>query len=157
APCPECKRILKVPMPVKQEPTDWRKAQARGPSLAKREEEVPEGTWGTQVSRGIVSRESLLEADALPAEREPVTVGRWVRRGVLVAGVLLVAVGGFLFIRSFLTKGQKKDAFDKAMAYVEETKKDGKKEKPKLDGVLAAEVHRAAAEYYLQENDLDNA
>src|SRR5262249_5719676 len=29
-PCPECKRIVKVPVPVKAEPRDWRKVAPRG-------------------------------------------------------------------------------------------------------------------------------
>src|SRR5262245_3993544 len=39
APCPHCRRIVKVPMPVKQEQKDWRAAETRLPSGARREEQ----------------------------------------------------------------------------------------------------------------------
>src|SRR6267378_7320569 len=35
APCPECKRIIKVPELQKEEPKDWRQPAKKGPSLAK--------------------------------------------------------------------------------------------------------------------------
>src|SRR5205823_14065939 len=35
APCPSCRRIVKVPLPVKQEKKDWRDLTRTGPSAAK--------------------------------------------------------------------------------------------------------------------------
>src|SRR5262249_42659782 len=33
APCPSCRRIVKVPLPKKEEPKDWRKVDPRAPIL----------------------------------------------------------------------------------------------------------------------------
>src|SRR5262245_15474916 len=39
-PCPECRRIVKVPLPEKKEPLDWRKVTARGPAAGLRRDEA---------------------------------------------------------------------------------------------------------------------
>ena len=94
-PCPECKRIVKVPELKKIEKADWRKTNAQGlPSGARRPDAaVPEGAWGT-ASAGTVSREALEEADVLPDRYQvPLTVHEKVARGIMI----FVAVA-FVFI-----------------------------------------------------------
>ena len=44
-PCPECRRIVKVPLREKKDPKDWRKVRTGVPSGAKVDEPAPEGTW----------------------------------------------------------------------------------------------------------------
>ena len=54
--CPECRRIVKVPLLEKQGPKDWRKVDARRPVGARPEiGPAPEGTWDAR-SVGTVSR-----------------------------------------------------------------------------------------------------
>src|SRR5438046_1482817 len=103
APCPACKRIIKVPLPVKQKPQDWRKVETQGPLLARREDEPPpEGAWGTAARPGTVSEEALEEAGALPEEeREPLTLGQKIRRGLLATGGLAVLVVGWFVLRNY--------------------------------------------------------
>ncbi len=66
-PCPECKRIIRVPEPEKKDPANWRKVDNSLPSGARREEEkAPEGAWGSAAAGARVSREALQEAGAIP-------------------------------------------------------------------------------------------
>jgi hypothetical protein len=153
APCPHCRRIIKVPLPVKEEPLDWRKAETRGPSGARREEEpAPVGAWGTGARPSTVSREALEEAEAIPEEKEPLTVGQWVRRGLLAAAVVGVALGGWLFYRSYQAKSLQEKAIAEALAYVE-----GKS--PKLGNApeTYSEVYRGLGAYYLKADKIDDA
>src|SRR5262249_56645476 len=83
-PCPECKRIVKVPVPVKAEPRDWRKVAPRGPAAGLRRDEPPppEGAWGSTTTSSTVSAQSLIEADAV-GEVERLTPAQWAVRGVI--------------------------------------------------------------------------
>jgi len=92
APCPSCRRIIKVPLPVKNEPKDWRKIDTRGPSAAKANlEPAPEGAWGSATSAGMVSRQALIDAAAIPEiEEEPTSRRQWIVRGAIAASVLCV-------------------------------------------------------------------
>src|SRR4051794_6150314 len=48
APCPECRRIIKVPLLKKAEAKDWRKIETRpGAGIRLDEAKGMEGTWGT--------------------------------------------------------------------------------------------------------------
>ncbi len=89
-PCPECRRIVRVPAAQTQSPRDWRQA-ARAPTAAvfSQQQAAPEGAWGTATARSYVSQEALEEAEALPIEREPLTVGQWATR----IGLALLALG----------------------------------------------------------------
>ena len=107
APCPECKRIIKVPELKKQEKLDWRKTNAQGlPSGARRPDEpVPEGAWGTATSATNVSRTALEEANVLPDRYyQPLTLQQKIMRGVMAGAVFVVflslAVGAFAWWRS---------------------------------------------------------
>ena len=88
--CPECRRIVKVPLLEKQGPKDWRKVDARRPVGARPEiGPAPEGTWDAR-SVGTVSREALEEAEAIPQVKKRLTWQQWTKRAVAAAAVLAV-------------------------------------------------------------------
>jgi hypothetical protein len=135
APCPECRRIVRVPMPTKKQPTDWRKV-ATGPSLARQDTApVPDGAWGTATTVSTVSAEALQEAEASVGAREPLTRGQKIKRAVVAVGVLLVGVGAYFAIKSSITGNDERKALEAAM-----------KDLPK-DPLAAAEIHRGIAEF----------
>jgi hypothetical protein len=147
-PCPKCKRIIKVPMPVKQEPQDWRNKELRGPLLARQEaEQPPIGAWGTATKPGTVSQEALEEADAIPIEREPLTTGQKIRRWALVFGGVAALFLGWIFLRSYWSKSLQDKAVAQAKVYVEDAKSKGK-----LSPEGAAELYVALGELDLRAN-----
>jgi DNA-directed RNA polymerase subunit RPC12/RpoP len=95
-PCPECRRIVRVPAAQTQSPRDWRQA-ARAPTAAvlSQQQAAPEGAWGTATARSYVSQEALEEAEALPIEREPLTVGQWATRIGLALLALVALYAGY--------------------------------------------------------------
>jgi hypothetical protein len=90
-PCPECKRIIKVPELVKKEPKDWRKADQRGPAGARLPDQPAlEGAWGTATA-GKVGQETLKQVGLIPTVTPPRTFWqkvRWPATGV--SAVLLL-------------------------------------------------------------------
>jgi hypothetical protein len=153
APCPKCKKIIKVPMPAQKDITDWRKVENRGPSLAKKEEELPPvGAWGTAAKPATVSQETLEEAGALDIDREPLTVGQWIRRGLLAGAGIALVVFGWFYLQSYWRQSLQKKAIDQALAYVEV--KDPAK---KLSPEWAAEIYRALGECDLKANKAPEA
>jgi DNA-directed RNA polymerase subunit M/transcription elongation factor TFIIS len=139
APCPECRRILKVPKLVKEGPKDWRKVDTRTPLVAQQQPQAPEGAWGSATSTGRVSRQSLESAEALPAA--PVGNKQWLLRGGLAAAVLVAGVGSWWGITSW-NRGR---AESQSIAQVEALLKG----ETQLPGESAAELERALGEYYL--------
>jgi hypothetical protein len=104
APCPECKRVIKVPQLAATGPRDWRKPETQaGPSGAKLSESElrAKQEWASQAAPANVSRQALLEAKVLPVERERLTVGQWVRGGVVAAVVLFAVIGGVAWYSGF--------------------------------------------------------
>lgn len=134
-PCPECKKIIKVPAPKVEKPKDWRDKQTTGPSMAlSSQQEQLDDAWGTE-QKGKVSREAMEEAGALPETAQPLGVTGWIRRGIwtaVVVGVvfLLFSVGR----NAAITKAEKTH-----LAKVQEAL-------PKLDALHKAEVFRAEGE-----------
>ena len=105
APCPGCRRILKVPMPavVKKTGPDWKKQPDKRPSGALRKEEPElEGTWNSTMD--TVSRDSLLEAGAIVEEFEPLTRVEKIKRAVMVFVVVVSGLLGFLYYNSYRGK-----------------------------------------------------
>jgi hypothetical protein len=105
APCPGCRRILKVPMPavVKKSGPDWKKQPDKRPSGALRKEEPElEGTWNSTMD--TVSRDALLEAGAIVEEYEPLTRAEKIKRAVMVLVVLVSGLLGFLYYNSYRGK-----------------------------------------------------
>jgi hypothetical protein len=93
APCPECKRIIKVPELKKREKADWRNLNPGLPSGARRPDEpAPEGAWGTAAA-SAVSREALEEAQVIPDKYwRPLSTRDKIMRGVYIGAAVLCAV-----------------------------------------------------------------
>jgi hypothetical protein len=139
-PCPECRRIVKVPFLEKKEPKDWRNVQARLPAGARRDVgPVPEGAWDT-ASVGV-SREALVEAQAIPQQRRRLTTTQWIKRGTAVAAGILVVGGVAWMVTNYLASSRQNQALAKAL---QELQTD------KLTGEAGAEIHRGAGEYLLR-------
>jgi hypothetical protein len=154
APCPECKRIIKVPMPAKKDPTDWRKVEARGPTLAKREEAPAlEGAWGS-TNKAAVSREALEEADAIPVVKEPLTLKQKIKRGLLAVGVVGVLVLGCILLMNYWAQTVQDRAVSQALSFA--GGKDGK-EKLKISPEAAGAVYLALGEMDLLAGKIEDA
>jgi hypothetical protein len=134
APCPECRRIIKVPLLVKEEPKDWRKIDRRNPLATRRgETAAPEGAWGSTTSTAKVSRQALLEAKAIVQAKERWTAQQWINRVSAAVGVVIVVVGGIWAFLHFSSEGRKNKAFQRAEELVKSQQ---------LDFLSAAEVYR---------------
>jgi hypothetical protein len=145
APCPDCKRIVKVPMP-KSGAADWR-AAATGPSGALRQTENLEGQWGVDTARGGVSREALEEAGALPSKREPLPRGRKVAYAVVAFLVLVGAgIGGWMWYVYYAGRYEKL-----GLALADAAFPEGKPSPLPPDAQV--ELHRLVGEYcFVTEN-----
>jgi hypothetical protein len=151
-PCPECKRIVKVPMPVKVEPKDWRKADPRGPAAGLRRDQpaAPDGAWGSAAA-GTVSQQALFEADAVLGEDEGLTLSQKVVRGLIATAVVVaVAALGWTFLQVREQNLQKK-ALGLALKYVTD------KDSSVLRNLDAVEIERAVGEYHLRDGKPDQA
>jgi LSD1 subclass zinc finger protein len=143
-PNPECRRVVKVPLPKKVEKKDWRKMDRKGPAAAIiNQPEALDDAWGTQDA--IRARQtSLVEAGAVaePAKRPVGAVG-WMFRIFygLCAVTLLIAVGAFGVSR--FAKKQQHNARADAQKLVSDQKIK--------QLVLAAEAHRTIGLLYLRE------
>jgi hypothetical protein len=152
APCPQCRRIVKVPMPTKEGPKDWRSTGASLPSAARRDTEAaPEGSWGSgTTTTTTVSREALDEAAAVPETAEPVPLKQRIVRystGV-VATVAVLALAVFLW--RTMREGERENNVGRA---IESLKKvDAKDATP--GGT--AEIHRATLEYHRRAGQFDS-
>jgi len=137
--CPECGKVVRVPMRKKEEKADWR--TGGGPTLAKRETGLDrEGAFGNVAATGIsdqTAREIVKDREAQeePEERRK----KWIKRGVIL--LLVVIVGGAAAY--FGIKQQRIERAETRMedAVGELTGKDGTK-----DGRFVALIHRASAE-----------
>jgi len=147
APCPGCRRILKVPMPavVKKAGPDWKKQPDKRPSGALRKEEPElEGTWNSTMD--TVSRDALLEAGAIVEEYEPLTRAEKIKRAVTVLVVLVSGLLGFLYYNSY----QGKVNGDAQIAKIELSIKSG--ELANASGDIKAVLLAGIASYRLSEN-----
>jgi len=117
-PCPECRRIVRVPTPHTQSPRDWRQA-ARAPSAAVIPQQQLEGEWGTATARSHVSQEALEEAEALPVEREPLTLGQWATRIGLALLTLLVLYAGYRWFTAHRTESWQRSLLAEAQQFLE--------------------------------------
>jgi hypothetical protein len=158
APCPnpECRRIVKVPVPKEHKPDDWRQQKVALPSGAKQHvERVLEAQKAANMATGRVSREALEEAGALPIVVEPEPVGervrRWAGRLVLVAAL----AGGVALIWTWFTreqqKGKEQEALKDALAWLQEKTfvfAAPAELRPKVTTEMLAELHRAAGDFY---------
>ncbi len=143
-PCPECKRIIKVPALKEEKPKDWRDVEKKGPSFAKKDEPAkPAGAW--DVARGKVSEEALEEAGVITEPEEPRTLGERLRLPLYAAGgVALVALAWWGY-SAFLSRSAQQKALAAALSYV-----DLKSGKAKLGPAHAAAIQRGVGEYYVR-------
>jgi hypothetical protein len=149
-PCPECRRIIKVPMPAKKDVANWRQVDAT-PSLARRDNEpAPEGAWESTARARTVSREALEEADAIVEEREPLTLAQKVRRGVYAVGGVAILIVGWVIWSNYTTKSLQAKAIDQARTLVEAKKQNLRPE-------WAGAVYGALGEYDLRAGKADEA
>jgi hypothetical protein len=147
APCPGCRRILKVPMPavVKKSGPDWKKQPDKRPSGALRKEEPQlEGTWNSTMD--TVSRDALLEAGAIVEEYEPLTRSEKIKRAVMVLVVLVSGFLGFLYYNSYRGKVNE----DAQIAKIELSIKSG--DLANSSGEIKAVLLSGIASYRLSEN-----
>jgi len=135
-PCPNCRKIVKVPMPLDSKPKDWRTTQNTGPSAAA--SNLPEklsDAWGTE-QKGRVSREAMEEAGALPqVKAKPLGVGGWIKRGLWIC--LIGGIGIFVFSWAMRARdaNREKNAMDAAKNYL-----------PKMDPLHQAGYFLASGE-----------
>jgi hypothetical protein len=119
APCPECKRIFKVPQLAKRDPTQWRQADVRKPSLAKPTGEAPpEGAWST-AAPSVVSGKALTEAGVIPKKKKPRTRTQKLLLPVLAATLLLGGGGGTWWYLHSRTQQRLKISLDGVKKYAE--------------------------------------
>lgn len=146
-PCPFCRRILKVPIPVpvKKVGPDWKKQPDKRPAGALRKEEPElEGTWNSTMD--TVSRDSLLEAGAIVEEYEPLTRAQKIKRAVMVLGVLVFGLLGFLYWSSYRVKVNE----DAQISKIEISVKSG--ELANSSGEIKSVLLSGVAAYLLEEN-----
>src|SRR5438132_2483408 len=138
-PCPECRRIIKVPLLEKRQPKDWRTLDTRLPAGVRRDVgPPPEGAWDT-ASVGV-SRQALVEAQAVPQTRRRLTTGQWIKRGTAAAAGVLMLGGVAWMVTQSLAFSRQNQALAKALEGV------GDKLRPEE----VAEIHRGAGEYYVR-------
>ena len=143
-PNPECRRITKVPVPADPKKAGWRDAPKKPVGARLDAEPAPEGAWGTATSRGLVSKESLEEAGALPERSEPVGVRTWIARGMVATAVLVLLVGGTLFAFRWFG-GKREDALVK--------KARDAVSGQQLAGAEAGALQLKVGEYYLRRKE----
>jgi DNA-directed RNA polymerase subunit RPC12/RpoP len=156
-PCPHCGKIVKVPKLAISARKDWRQKGTVLPSAARRDDEpAPEGAWGTGVTRHV-SAEALLDAKAIKEPerrpREPMPARRKVALGMVATlGAALLALGIWQSIRYRARSKQ-----DRAFGQVESILLAPTRGPMMPGGVQATELYRAAGEYSLRENHLNDA
>lgn len=144
-PNPECRRITKVPMPVDPKKVAWRDSPKKPVGARLDTEPAPEGVWGSTTNRGVVSKESLEEAGALPERAAPVGARTWIARGMTAAAVIVLLVTGTVYGLRWL--GGKREA-----ALVKQAQDAVEGKTATLTGAEAGLVYRGTAEYYLHHN-----
>jgi hypothetical protein len=144
APCPNCKRVIKVPIPATGK-KDWRTADAR-PTFAKVHPAADLTDVVSTANMKIVDREALLEAGAIrKREREPLPVRTKITGGIII-GVLAVAVALGVWAVTGRRKIERRD--DLVQAAIKLVK-----ENAGLPVGVRAETYRAAGEYMLAQPD----
>jgi hypothetical protein len=140
-PCPECRRIIRVPELKKAEKKDWRKARATGPSGARPSDQpAPEGAWGTPDVRRV-SAEAM--AAVLPEARPPLTRAQKITRGVTAVAALTVVVVLGVLVWGWLERSKQQQALKHALDYAatDEARKQAGRE-----GLAA--LHTLAGDFY---------
>jgi hypothetical protein len=149
APCPECRRIIKVPLLVKRDPTDWRKVDTRIPSGARRDTEpAPEGVWGS-TSATLVSRQAIEQA--APKRKKRLTRQQTLMRGAIALGGVVLLGLAVLIGFSLVGKRSQERAFAQASEYL------GQTNKANLPPEGLAALEQAAGTYHFNTHEGDCA
>ncbi|HEX4592534.1 MAG TPA: hypothetical protein VH120_21575, partial [Gemmataceae bacterium] len=144
APCPNCKRIIRVPIPATGK-KDWRTADAR-PTFARVQPEADLKGVVSTANIKVVDREALAEAGALRRrERPPLPVRTKVTYGIIAGCVVLLAIVGALLFRSNKVVERRDDLVLSAIKLV--------KDNTAIPTGVRAETYRAAGEYVLAQPD----
>src|SRR5262249_20361893 len=131
---------------------DWRKVDPRSPIVKRSDQPAPAGEWGTATAASTVSRQALLEAEALPAKKAPVSKLRWAVRGLVgTAAGLLVGLGGWGFLR-YQDANRQQKALDLALQFLK-----GAEGKPQLGDAASAQINQMAGEFFLRANQVEKA
>ena len=140
-PCPECRRLIKVPLIVQEKPKDWRDTRRNRPSLARDDTPALEGVMSARDTEGL-SIQTIKDAGLVPVEYEPIPLGRKIKWVALGLGlVLAVAAGVMYFIRSRVDHGRELRMADAVKAVEDEGAKAPE---------LHAAIHELAGEYALR-------
>jgi hypothetical protein len=141
-PCtnPECKRIVKVPLLKEGKPKDWRTVNPRGPLGAiNKNADQPENAWST-AQKTRVSTEALIEADAIPQKKAPVTFRTVARRVLLATVALVILIAAVWGVSAWMSSNRLYDTFNTAVEAAD---------KAKLKPAQAAAINRGAGEFYV--------
>jgi hypothetical protein len=158
-PNPECRRIVKIPLPKKAEKKDWRKLDKKGPSAAL--VNLPEqlqDAWGTEL-KGRVSGKALEEAGATNKPPKPgIGVAGWVNRVMIGVGIVCAAGFAIWALSKLNVEKTTKDTFADFKKYLDTPKdpEEAKKFKP-LPPLLQAEIHRVVGLMHLQDGKRQKA
>jgi hypothetical protein len=147
APCPDCGRIIKLPLPTAGKAKDWR--QAHLPAGARAAHDVPQDVM-TSAQKTYAGVESLAKAGALQVEKEPTD---WARIGKIagMAGALAVIAGVLGFV--FWPKGADATAGTMNQGLELVKAKDSKVPPPAAVAVLEAAGEHAIATGKIDEAD----
>jgi len=146
-PNPECRRIIKVPLPKVAEKKDWRKMDRRGPVAAViNQPEQLENAWGTEEATRA-RQDSLAQAGAIdaPAKKPRGALG-WVRIGFFVGVAVVILAMLYVAGYKLIGRSQQHHAIKEIEDLVNE--KDPRIKNP----LLRAEGHRTLALLHLREN-----
>jgi hypothetical protein len=143
-PNPECRRIIKVPLPKIVEKKDWRKmGEKRGPAGAIiNQPDVPDDVQGSHQATKARTK-SLVEAGVIEIPQKPVT-------GTEKFFRFAKYVGGFALLLGAVTAGFQLDTSSKQVKAIKEIKQMVDGSSPKITHpLLAAEAHRTIGLLYL--------
>jgi hypothetical protein len=147
APCPECHRIIRVPVPKTKDPADWRQTDTLPAGARRDTEPAPEGAWEPSRAKGV-SVEALTQAGVIKKKKKPgLTRRQKITRALIGSAAGLVVLVGGLFAWSAFAHTKQDTVVAKA---AEAAEKGPSKE-------AAAEASRAAGEYFLRAGTRDAA
>lgn len=155
APCQneDCRKIIKIPVPTKNDPKDWRNV-AKRPTAAKVNVEDMGGAWGNVQSQAV-SREAILQAEIDEVEEaEPRSWAAVVVRAAIALAVLVLLVGGVVALLRYRAAGKQEKAMEMALTYVNG---DAKSKTPKLKQEQAGVLHLLEGRYETARNQIDQA
>ena len=122
APCPECRRIIAVPVPRPERRSSWRDTSPNLPSAARRPvEAAPEGAWGAKTA-GAISDETREAAGLIQHREKPKTTLEKLYPYVVYGGPVLLVLLGLLYGWHRSVANTEKQALDFAFHFTEDDK-----------------------------------